>query len=187
MINLNPRILFSDEFTLTERYNLLKCPNHYVAESVKDFKENKSKVKSPIRHRVIDPVMPNYAVVLLFDVNLRWARNEEGKFLLNVNELEQESMIFEIEDRTGREEILWPYEPHTKTDFKSAKINQGLLQDDSIYALTLMYDINYQTAFVYDVKKHKPFGRRKKSKKRELESLIKGLLPLPKLALPQPI
>ena len=120
MINLTYRTLFSDEVTLTEKYNSLKCPNHYVAESVKDFKDNKSKLKIPIRHKIIDPVVPDYAIISLFDVNLRWSKNEKGEFLLNFNELEQESMIFEVEDETEKQEILWPYEPSTKIDFNNA-------------------------------------------------------------------
>jgi len=177
MINLNYGILLSDEFTLAEKFNLMKCPNHYVADTVKDFTETKSKLRSPIRHMVIDPVMPDYAVIMLFDVNLRWVKNKEGECLISFNELEQPSMIFEVEDRTGKQEILWSYEPHTKTDFKNAHSNQGLMPDDFVYTLTLVYDITHQNPFVYDVKKHGSLGRGRRTKKRNIESLIKELLP----------
>ncbi len=178
MHNLTQSGIHSPNFTLREKIGFLLRPEVYYAESVADFKENRSNIHYPAYKiyptpHILDIDYAARVHVILYNVGIRLIEKCS----------EKHCDFFEIHDDSGVIVALWNHENGNyfvpdKT-FEELQREQGLQEKDWAYRLNLV-QIKAGARFISDITRTKS-----KSRSFEKESLIEKISKF--LPCPEPI
>ena len=151
MKSYTSKIILSNKYSLRNKLKLLSLPHIYVADSIKDFQENKVKVRPSFFNYFQGFEDRYYATIVLTRVGLRSVINENGSPIFAENESHEKGYLFEIHDESGIEQVIWPYYPNETSITK--KLDEYLGEDTELNRIFLIYDKKYNNAFVSYVSK----------------------------------
>jgi len=164
MINLSELAIKSPEVSLFRKFSLMRDPYIYLAENIRDYKENISKIEFPWYKR--KGFMLNSSRAYISIDNVRIDKSNKHNF-------------FEISDSTGEDIMYWGDEFFSQIySFEEAQKQQGLKLGDKIHNIYFIHIIDHELPLIIEVQKYpqdKPPKNnypRKKSIKERLNEII---------------
>jgi len=161
MINLSETARENPNYPLLYKIKYFRYPDVYLAESVKDFKENAPCIKLPLYKRCFDRAF-DHVLITLVNVGI------ERKFF----------NWFAIHDLTGKEIMFLENQDHflgTPYSYEKVKENQGLKEKDWVYDVAFRYFFKNDLPTIIQVNKYK-FSNRKPEKD-SVADMVKNFLP----------
>jgi hypothetical protein len=148
-------IIFSKNFSLKEKFFFLGLPDPYLADSVDDF-NNYRMSEQRLRyernhHSGRDNI--SYITVILTDVTLMPASDDDNNCVLLTNEYGEQSHLFllkankEIRNATNYSCVLWPQYAESKPA-RQKMLEKYLEAPADLRGIFLCYDLCYDNAFI---------------------------------------
>ena len=107
------------------------------------------------------------------NVNLNVVRGENGEPIAAINKSKQEADVFYLSDDSGRTTVLWPRRPNCKQSFSDAQLVQGVKEDDHLALVQIVYDLEHDNPFIFEVIKN---DTREGKKGKKSRSFLEGII-----------
>jgi len=170
MINLSQFARESTEYSIWKKMRSLRRPDIYLAENIKDYRENAPNIDFPWYKKSsphLDFMEEAYISILNVGIN---------KLLLEGLEIPD---WFVIHDESGSDVVYWNkknYLTPALLSFEDAQENQGLRDGDHVYDIFLRYMIKKDFTSIVEVNKYK-FSNKKRNRESAIER-VKVFSPL---------
>jgi len=175
MLNLSKLARNSAEFPLKVRAREFVDPEIYLAEDIKDYRENKSLIVPPWFKKNPFSSAGLYALIAFHNVGIDGILNGRGGLVKD---------LVKVHDGSGSTVMCWNEPGEMFASHKSyfQRLEDGeLLLQDWVYGLTIVHSYHKGLPFVSEIEKSK-FTRTKRKKSSlmdRINSLFPDLVPAP--------
>ena len=174
MINLSEIIRQQPETSFLRKLRSLRDPDIYLAENIRDYRENAPNLEFPWYKRSVPFVkdLDERVYISIMDVRLN---------KLKINNFEIPN-YFVIHDETYAEVVYWNINSNlipTLHSFEELQEKQGLKDGDYIYDILLRYLIKKDFPSIVEVRKYN-FSNRKPEKESIMER-VRSFFPSPEV------
>lgn len=171
-------LLKSDELSLREKIELIKEPDLYVAENIRDYLDSIKSLKFPWYKRfpAIDLIYGgewiSYVDIRIYNVGIEFVKNIP----------EQNMYKFVLHDATASMAVLWQYKGERYfgpgQSFEECQQEEKLENKDWAYEVVFAH-VKGHVRFIDYVRKGKPRIKKEITEKEPLIEKIRRLLPSP--------